>query len=178
MKRNKKEAGVGPYFKKRTFKNRPIWSHCLQRSIVQPTRNHFCLRNIIKREKGYFFVSKGGGRCKGGGGKQCDQTDRLLTIFGHLGTTTIDNLTNNIKISQSSSKFCQILNKPWNILLEMFYNFAKLAKFRQIWSHWRQRRRRRRRMIHHFYVPAIDWFISSLHQCDQIWRFIALWATF
>ena len=39
------------------------------------------------------------------------------------------------KIFQSSSKFCQILNKSPRIT-QYFKEFAKVAKFRLICSHW------------------------------------------
>ena len=44
-----------------------------------------------------------------------------------------------LNICKGGSKFCQILNKHLKIAKE-FLNFTKVAKFRQIWSHWARHR--------------------------------------
>ena len=40
-----------------------------------------------------------------------------------------------MKNSQVGSKFCQILNNPLKIA-KYFLHSSKVAKYRQIWSHW------------------------------------------
>ena len=42
------------------------------------------------------------------------------------------------KIDNLGTNVCQILTEPYQKLPKEFYNFAKVAKFRQIWSHWPQ----------------------------------------
>ena len=63
---------------------------------------------------------------------QCDKMARLL--FSNLGIYNIQKLPKSIKVAKVGSQFCQILNKPSKIAKD-FKNIAKVANFRQIWSH-------------------------------------------
>ena len=66
---------------------------------------------------------------------QCDQMAKFLSIFGHL---------QQYKFAKVGSKFCQSrlvqrfakysINSRKNV--QDVLKFAKVAKFRQIWSHW------------------------------------------
>ena len=62
---------------------------------------------------------------------QCDQMTRLCFQFWPFTTVKIHPLAKTF-FAKVGSKFCQKLNKPSKIA---FYNFADVAKFRQIWSH-------------------------------------------
>ena len=61
---------------------------------------------------------------------QRDQTTTItFSIFGHLQQLTI---------GQSGFKMLPNTKKTVNKLPKSFNFFAKLAKYRQIWSHWSQ----------------------------------------
>ena len=62
-------------------------------------------------------------------------TQMATLLFQYLAMNNNDNLPNIIgNLPKPGMKFCQILNRPVKIA-EVFSNFAKVAKFRQIWSH-------------------------------------------
>ena len=54
-----------------------------------------------------------------------------FSIFVHFQQTNV-----NKKIAIDGTDVCQILNRPYQKLPKHFYNFAKVTKFLQIWSHW------------------------------------------
>ena len=55
-------------------------------------------------------------------------------VLQYLALNNNELLPNSIKVAKIGSQFCQILNKPSKFAKD-FYFFAKVAKFRQIWSH-------------------------------------------
>ena len=67
---------------------------------------------------------------------QCDQIGRLFSIFGHLGRTMkLCPITIFDKIGSKYRKILKQLFKNCQRILEIL---AKMAKFRQIWSHWQK----------------------------------------
>ena len=83
-----------------------------------------------------------------------------------------------IKIAKVGRKCCQILTNPKNIA-KYFLCFAKLAKFRQLWSHWPefncvlpQTYLVRLNRSHISYYPKITTLQNRLHQPVNIkWLF-------
>ena len=64
--------------------------------------------------------------------KQCDQMDRsFLVIYSRKKFKTAQKQNNFAKVD---SKFCQTLN----YLRKIYKKYTKVAKLRQIWSHWWQ----------------------------------------
>ena len=66
----------------------------------------------------------------------CDQIIKLFLSIFPFKIVKIYPLS--IKNRQVIYQLCQILTKPSN-MAKCFLNVAKLAKFRQIWSHWSHR---------------------------------------
>ena len=65
---------------------------------------------------------------------QTSSVTRWQDRFSIFGLCNHENLANTFhKISKVGSKCCQILTSPKNVA-EYLYHFAKVAKFRQIWS--------------------------------------------
>ena len=67
--------------------------------------------------------------------RQCDQMPNMYvcSIFGHFLQCKL--AQKHTELSKVGSKVCQILIKTLIKLSNIFLNFAKVAKFRQIWSH-------------------------------------------
>ena len=60
---------------------------------------------------------------------QCDQMDKWF--FQYLANYNDENYPHY----QSRKIFCHVLNIP-SMFCQRLWTFAKVAKFRQIWSHW------------------------------------------
>ena len=58
---------------------------------------------------------------------------RIFSIFGHSYQEKLAQW--HTKFVKVGARYSQIVNKPYKIV-QNFEDFAKMGKFRQIWSHW------------------------------------------
>ena len=67
-----------------------------------------------------------------------DQCDQIGLLFFYIwACKTIKSCPKTIQFCQSRLKICQTLIKP-STIWQRFIKCCKVAKFRQIWSHWRR----------------------------------------
>ena len=64
----------------------------------------------------------------------CNQCDQMAILLFNLWPFTAMTICPIAKNANVGSKVCQIINEPSKKLPKDFYNFAKVAKFRQIWQ--------------------------------------------